>query len=179
MDDFSLVEAFKMSSPIELIPGIGEKALEAFHRAGYRTVRDLHAFHLGDVAGDRRMMEAINDMKTEAGENALPARYYRSLGTRCANIVNRVRNATALPYAPDHLLCKITFDLLQDPVTAPSGYSYERTAIEEWIEADGRDPLTRTPLTIDKLYPNRALREAIAYYRTNHQTFIIPRFTSE
>ena len=97
-----------------------------------------------------------NDMKNE-GDPPLPSRYYRSLGTRCANIVNRVRNAAALPYAPSHLLCNISFDLMQDPVIAPSGYTYER------------------PLTLAQLYPDRALKEAISYYQNNYQSFAIPK----
>ena len=47
-----------MSSSISSIPGIGEVTLEAFKRAGYRTVRDLYAFDLGDVAGDKILMAA-------------------------------------------------------------------------------------------------------------------------
>lgn len=158
-----------MSSSISEIPGLGEVTLEA----GYRTVQDLYTFDVGRVAGDRRLMEAINDMRNEANP-PLPSRYYRSLGTRCANIVNRVRHATALPYAPDHLLCNISLDLMQDPVLAPSGYTYERANIEEWININPCDPMTREPLTREQLYPNRALAEAIRYYRNNFQSFVIP-----
>lgn len=163
-----------MSSSISNIPGIGEVTLEAFNRAGYRTIQDLYAFDLGDVAGDRLLMKAINDMKNEANP-PLPTRYYRSLGTRCANIVNRVRNAAALPYAPDHLLCNISFELMQDPVIAPSGYSYERANIEEWISINPCDPMTRQPLTLQQLYPARSVKDAIQYYRSSYQSFVIPR----
>jgi hypothetical protein len=163
-----------MSSSISKIPGIGEVTLEAFNRAGYRTVQDLYRFDVGDVAGDRLLMVAINDMKSEA-RPPLPSRYYRSLGTRCVNIVNRVRNAAALPYAPDYLLCNISFDLMQDPVIAPSGYTYERANIEEWIDINPCDPMTRRPLTVEQLYPARAIKEAIHYYRNNYQSFVIPK----
>lgn len=165
-----------MSSLIEKIPGLGEVTLEAFNRAGYRTVQDLYTFDVGDVAGDRRLMEAIGDMRKERNEGkaALPDRYYRSLGTRCVNIVNRVRNARALPYVPDHFLCKISLDLMVDPVVAPSGYTYERANIEEWIRMNPCDPMTRENLNQEQLYPNRSLREALIYYRDNFQSFEIP-----
>ena len=164
-----------MSCLICKIPGIGEVALEAFNRAGYICVRDLYAFHLGDVAGDRRLMQAIQDMRNEAGDDAFPGKYYRALGTRCANIVNRVLNARALPYAPDHFLCRISLELMQDPVITPSGYTYERTHIEEWIDKNPRDPFTRSSLTKAQLYPNRALRDAIQHYRQNFQSFFISK----
>ena len=167
-----------MSSLISRIPGAGEVVLEAFNRAGYRRIRDLYNFDLGEVAGDRNMMTAINDMRAEDERslNARPDRYYRALGTRCVNIVTRVRNATSVPYYPDHLICPITLDLIQDPVIAPSGYTYERADIMDWIAMHNRDPMTRDPLTADQLYPNRALRQAIAYYRNNYQTFVLPSF---
>ena len=31
---------------------------------------------------------------------------------------------------PDYLICNITLDLMEDPVTTESGQAYERTAIE-------------------------------------------------
>jgi hypothetical protein len=163
-----------MSSSISSVPGIGQVTLEAFNRAGYRTVRDLYAFDLGDVAGDKILMAAINDMKNEA-DPPLPLRYYRSLGTRCANIVRRIGNAEALPYAPSRLLCNISFDLMQDPVIAPSGYAYERANITDWLLINSCDPMTRRPLTLAQLYPDRALKEAISYYQNNYQSFAIPK----
>lgn len=163
-----------ISSSISKIPGIGEVTLEAFNRAGYCYVQDLYNFDVEDVAGDRRLMVAINDMKSEA-HPPLPSWYYRSLGKRCVNIVNRVRNAAALPYAPDYLVCNISFDLMRDPVIAPSGYTYERANIEEWIAMHPCDPMTRRPLTCEQLYPAKAIQKAIQYYRNNYQSFVIPK----
>ena len=65
----------------------------------------------------------------------------------------------------DGFLCPITFDLMEDPVTAPSGNSYERSAIEKAIDLHGREPLTQAPLRKDQLNPNRALKTAIAEWK--------------
>lgn len=155
---------------------VGDRALEAFNRAGYQTVGDLFNFDSGEIAGERRMMEAIIDMKKEDADRgrALLERDYRSLGTRCANIVNTVRNATASPYAPDYLICQISKSIMDDPVLTPSGYSYERAAVEKWIAEKGEDPFAKIPLTVDQLYPNKPLREATLYYRNKLQTYVIP-----
>ena len=41
------------------------------------------------------------------------------------------------------------------------GNSYERREIETWLTAHGTSPITRTPMTLNDLVPNRALRELI------------------
>lgn len=62
---------------------------------------------------------------------------------------------------PDYFICKITFDIMEDPVTTDSGQTYERSAIEECIQRNGKtDPFTRAPLT-GVLYSNFALKKAI------------------
>ena len=66
--------------------------------------------------------------------------------------------------APDEIpgfICYITQEVMKDPVMTPSGRSFEREAIEDWVRKSGTDPLTRKPLRLDQLTPNRALKEAI------------------
>ena len=66
--------------------------------------------------------------------------------------------------APDEIpgfICYITQEVMKDPVMTPSGRSFERSAIEDWVRKSGTDPLTRKPLRLDQLTPNRALKEAI------------------
>ena len=48
---------------------------------------------------------------------------------------------------------------MKDPVTTPDGNTYEREAIEKWLETHNTEPQTRNILTITQLIPNRALRE--------------------
>lgn len=62
----------------------------------------------------------------------------------------------------DSFYCPITFELMRDPVIDREGNSYEREAIEEWLRARGVSPITRNPLAVADLAPNRALRDAIA-----------------
>lgn len=50
---------------------------------------------------------------------------------------------------------------MKDPVIDPEGNSYERVAIEEWLQKNNISPITRTPLNINDLRPNRALKDAI------------------
>lgn len=52
-----------------------------------------------------------------------------------------------------------------DPVVDPEGNSFERSAIEDWVRNAGHSPITRTPLALHQLVPNRALRDMIEAWR--------------
>lgn len=62
----------------------------------------------------------------------------------------------------DVLVCPITGERLRDPVVDPEGNTYERSAILDWLSRNATSPLTRNPLRIDQLVPNRALAELLA-----------------
>ena len=67
-------------------------------------------------------------------------------------------------------ICPITHEPVTDPVIDPDGYTYERSAIEEWIRLKGESPITRRPLRLNQLVPNRAVREEINLNRNNAHT---------
>eukprot|EP00054_Salpingoeca_dolichothecata_P027154 m.197600 g.197600 ORF g.197600 m.197600 type:complete len:1101 (+) comp25879_c0_seq3:125-3427(+) len=63
--------------------------------------------------------------------------------------------------APKEYVDPISLSVMSDPVTTPTGVSYERSSIESWILQNGTDPLTSKPLKSSQLVPNLSLREAI------------------
>lgn len=66
-------------------------------------------------------------------------------------------------------LCPITHEIMTDPVIDPDGNSYERSAIENWLQQNGTSPITRQPLNLIDLRPNRALKAAIDEYRASKE----------
>lgn len=60
------------------------------------------------------------------------------------------------------LTCPITCTIMRKPTMTPEGHTYEYDAIRDWVEKKGNDPMTRTPLTIESLKPNRALENIIS-----------------
>jgi len=74
---------------------------------------------------------------------------------------------------PDHLACKVSYDIMRNPVISPSGISYEKNIIKEHIERVGYfDPVTRKPIDHTMLAPNNNLRQAINYfYDRNPENF--------
>ncbi|EGD72194.1 hypothetical protein PTSG_00216 [Salpingoeca rosetta] len=71
---------------------------------------------------------------------------------------------------PDNLCCPITFDLFVDPVVASDGITYERAAIEAWLQDNRMSPLTRCPMSRN-LFPNVLVRKLVGEYR---EAFGIP-----
>jgi len=62
---------------------------------------------------------------------------------------------------PKEFYCPITQELMKDPVIGPDGQTYERSAIISWVQKHGTSPITRLPMKIDQLFPNRALKNTI------------------
>ena len=55
----------------------------------------------------------------------------------------------------------ITQEIMIDPVICTDGNSYERTAIQEWLNINNTSPLTGEILSSINLIPNHTLRNVI------------------
>lgn len=65
---------------------------------------------------------------------------------------------------PQYFICPITHNIMNEPYVDNEGNSYEETAIKQWLTNNNTSPITRSPLTINNLMPNRSLKEAIIAY---------------
>jgi STIP1 family protein 1 len=96
------------------------------------------------------------------------------LASRVCRVIARIRSAQASPVVPDYYCCPLSGDWIVDPVMTPHGQSYERSFIEEAIRRFGVDPLTRHPLSLADLVPNRNLQEAIRDFQMHFLTYAVP-----
>mmetsp|Transcript_19839 Transcript_19839/g.43073 ORF Transcript_19839/g.43073 Transcript_19839/m.43073 type:complete len:387 (+) Transcript_19839:260-1420(+) len=64
-------------------------------------------------------------------------------------------------YVSPHLLCPISHSLMDNPVVAPSGHTYDADSIRTWLQKNPVDPLNRKPLSAVRLYPNRAIQDEL------------------
>ena len=65
---------------------------------------------------------------------------------------------------PESFRCKISFDLMKDPVIlGTTGHTFDRQNIEAWFMTHNTNPLTNLELSPENqiLIPNISLREAI------------------
>jgi len=66
---------------------------------------------------------------------------------------------------PDVFLCSITQEMMEDPVMATDGHTYERRAIEQWLATNLTSPKTGTALETSAVFPNHAMRHQILEWR--------------
>ncbi|CAL5024599.1 unnamed protein product [Urochloa decumbens] len=76
---------------------------------------------------------------------------------------------------PCYLVCPISLDIMRDPVTIPSGITYDRDSIERWLLTAGTCPLTKqaVPAGCDPT-PNHTLRRLIQSWCALHGVERVP-----
>ena len=62
---------------------------------------------------------------------------------------------------PNDYVCPITTEIMTDPVSTADGFTYERTAILEWLRTNNTSPTTGATLKSKTLTPNYSLRSII------------------
>lgn len=67
------------------------------------------------------------------------------------------------PPAPPSFYCPLTMNLMKNPVQDREGNTYERFAIEQWLQSNHTSPITRNRLKRKHLVPNRALQSALEH----------------
>eukprot|EP00964_Phaeocystis_antarctica_P077593 scaffold48181_cov63-Phaeocystis_antarctica.AAC.2 len=71
---------------------------------------------------------------------------------------------------PDQYMCPITADIMTDPVITVDGFTYERTAISEWLRTKDTSPSTGATLESKTVIPNLSLRSIIRSFAEAHGT---------
>ncbi|KAJ4840361.1 hypothetical protein Tsubulata_007633 [Turnera subulata] len=74
-----------------------------------------------------------------------------------------------LPVPPNHFICPIVKEVMNDPCVAADGYTYDRKAIEKWLEDNDTSPMTNLPLSNRDLLPNFTLLSAILEWKSKNQ----------
>jgi hypothetical protein len=81
------------------------------------------------------------------------------------------------PAVPSHFLCPISLEMMRDPVTGPTGITYDRGSVEAWLLDRGRAtcPVTGLPLRVEELVPNHATRRVIQDWCVAHRALGVER----
>ncbi|KAF7824864.1 U-box domain-containing protein 35 isoform X1 [Senna tora] len=67
---------------------------------------------------------------------------------------------------PNHLICPILQDVMDDPCVAADGYTYDRKAIVRWLQKNDKSPMTNMELPHKNLIPNYTLLSAIMQWKS-------------
>lgn len=73
--------------------------------------------------------------------------------------------------APEAFCCPITGDIMEFPVVASDGHTYERSAIENWLFKQNKDtsPMTNEKLKSKELTPSHTLKSMIREWIEKNQ----------
>nr|XP_010927379.1 E3 ubiquitin-protein ligase PUB23 [Elaeis guineensis] len=79
---------------------------------------------------------------------------------------------------PSYFLCPISLQIMRDPVTLPTGITYDRDSIERWMFSGKHDtcPVTKQHLPDCDLTPNHTLRRLIQAWCALNSSNDIERF---
>ena len=69
---------------------------------------------------------------------------------------------------PEEYICPILFEIMRDPVICADGFSYERVAIERWLQSHNTSPKTNGQLESRILIPNRNLKILIEEWKVEN-----------
>ena len=121
-----------------------------------------------------------NKLEIESGQDLLGLNKndWITMGITNARDRQYLRNEfgilTAPPSIRDDFKCPLTKQLMQDPVIAADGYTYDRRAIQDWFMGNKKkwnnvqcviSPITGDILTTDMLFSNHQLFKQIQDYR--------------
>lgn len=149
-----------LSSSIRALRGPGEAFYRVLESVGVTTVEGL--LSVTEEMVDRGILNA-RILRAKR-----PVNFWRATRERCLSASNTIKTQyRALP-VPDEFCCPITCDFLADAVITPSGYTYSRAPLLEFLSKTPRDPITQQPLNASQLIPNRAAQECADYYRRHH-----------
>ncbi|KAF5731047.1 U-box domain-containing protein 35-like [Tripterygium wilfordii] len=89
---------------------------------------------------------------------------------RLKELADRARDSFSRiqPLPPNHFICPILKDVMNEPCVAADGYTYDRKAIEQWLTDDDKSPITNLPLPNKVLLPNRTLLSAIMDWKSRN-----------
>lgn len=76
--------------------------------------------------------------------------------------VGSTQQSPKKPEIPEEFICRISMQIMKDPVSTPSGFSYEREYLLEHLRTGNMiDPVTREKCGFEDIRPNNYLKKAI------------------
>ncbi|XP_010546140.1 PREDICTED: U-box domain-containing protein 51 isoform X2 [Tarenaya hassleriana] len=163
---------------IILLQLVTAKPAMALAHAMEKAVREGRSAEMVDAtAGDWPGDEMKEIIKLGLRCTELRRRDRPDLGDEILPVLERMKNVacmarTAVSEAlidppPGHFVCPLRKDIMEDPCVAADGYTYDRRAIEEWLQESDRSPMTDLPFPHTNLLPNHSLLSAIQEWRSN------------
>ena len=163
------IETLEMCEPDELATLLGELQLAMGPR---KKLQKYFAALAAGAAAPARPPKTVDDLdslndqceaaalRQEALERQLHAQTAELQAHR--KECERLKNAMiARGGVPRHFECPICMEVMNDPVSAADGHTYEREEMERWLETNTTSPSTGAQLESLILTPNHLVRSMI------------------
>lgn len=161
------------------------EALRAWLKAECNAVKEHSVYSAGgsnqSIRDTIEQVIALESKETKQLQSTIKVTAYRAKLRRSKRMhappIPRKRSAVATAArggggatVPTAYECPITQDVMQDPVIAADGHTYERSAMEVWLKEHALSPMTGLPLPNKTLIPNRSLKACIEEYVAAQQS---------
>eukprot|EP00727_Mastigamoeba_balamuthi_P007218 m51a1_g3116 putative wd40 repeat-containing protein (775) ;mRNA; f:170913-174845 len=161
--------------------GVPADAVAKFAAAGVTGEQLLHVddadmaeLGVASPADRKRLAKGIATLR-EAHFGALEARFCKPAAALRAPVVRKEQQQQQPRKPPPEskdepvvlprdFVCPITLQIMEDPVVAPDGFTYEREAISKWLAGHCTSPMTGAPMEREPLVNNATMRSAIASF---------------
>ena len=121
-----------------------------------------------EVVAAEEVAAAVEVLAGEEVAAALQAQAAEEVVAAPTVVEEMMATPTPTPDPPDDFVCPITQALMDDPVLATDGHTYERRAIEAWLARRLTSPRTGGELQAPTVFPNHSMRRMIIEWREAH-----------
>eukprot|EP01025_Chloroclados_australasicus_P024507 TRINITY_DN24576_c0_g2_i5.p2 TRINITY_DN24576_c0_g2~~TRINITY_DN24576_c0_g2_i5.p2 ORF type:complete len:194 (-),score=9.95 TRINITY_DN24576_c0_g2_i5:186-767(-) len=120
----------------------------------YQSLQDLVSIHQQSTSISRPSLESVQSFANSAGCQQQLIKTEQELNDACKQLTNAV---IGLEGIKELLVCPLSGSLMREPVVATDGYTYDRTAIENWLLTQTTSPITNEQFHSLLLIPNRSI----------------------
>ena len=146
----------------------GDKAVTNF-TLGNVIIREPNAGEISSITSNEATENKTNihlGFLTEKTDPSKMKEERKELEPRAPQLPEKIIQRKAAESIVYEYYCPITKEIMDDPVVAADGRSYERAAIEKWLLTKNTSPSTNLPLTSNNLIPNIQLKNLIQDYQS-------------
>eukprot|EP00887_Chlorella_sp_A99_P005212 scaffold1.g5212.t1 len=172
-------QLLRHSAPAALLPAVNsqqllqQQLLQHMQAQQQQAAHAAHAQHAAQAALlAQRQLHVGQPLGLAGGAAAAAAAEddNESTGSHTSPTSGPQATAAELVSAASELCtCPLTRVMLEDPVVAADGHTYERAAIEAWMRGHGHSPVTGKPLPSFDLKPNLTVKALTRLLRQQQQ----------
>jgi len=147
-----------LNSEINLLQEKQRKHKEELQKMEFELLMEQRQFEATRIRLDQELQHSKGENLSKVSEETLEELLAQTQQS-AARITTELDRRRSEP--PSEFFCPILHRVMEDPVMAVDGFTYERSSILRWFSEHNTSPLTNLPLDDLSLRPNQALLSLI------------------